>query len=241
MYTRALQLGRFRGPADDIPTEMSPILKNVVIDATDKNIIGEHMFDYCKDNKISLHKGKNLIGSMFGEKILLYSPLLKWYLEHGLIITKFHNAISYVACVCFQELGEAIADAKRADADKSMEIIIETMKLIGDSLYGRCVMNKEKHNSMTYTTDKNVAKKINDPHFKHFEQISDDTYEVFSSKRKMKMNVPLQVGAAVHDLAKLRTLKFYYDFVDYYIDRSDFQYLPMDTDSAYIAFSAEFF
>ena len=52
---------------------------------------------------------------MFGEKSLLYTPLLKWYLEHELIITKFYNAISYDACVCFQELGEAIADARRAD------------------------------------------------------------------------------------------------------------------------------
>ncbi len=48
--------------------------------------------------------------------------------------------------MCFKELGETIADARRAgDADKSMEIIAETMKLIGNSLYGRCVMNKEKH------------------------------------------------------------------------------------------------
>ena len=115
------------------------------------------------------------------------------------------------------------------------------MKLIGNSLYGRCVMNKEKHISMTYIDDANVTKKINDPHFKHFNRISDDSCEVFSSKRKIKMNVPLQVGAAVYDLAKLRMLEFYYDFIDYYIDRSSFQYLQMDTDSAYIAFSAQNF
>ena len=36
-------------------------------------------------------------------------------------------------------------------------------------------------------------------------------------------------------------LEFYFDFVDYYIDRSDFQYLQMDTDSAYISFSHENF
>jgi hypothetical protein len=29
--------------------------------------------------------------------------------------------------------------------------------------------------------------------------------------------------------------------MDYYIDRSDFQYLQMDTDSAYIAFSSKNF
>ena len=123
---------------------------------------------------------------MFGEKILLYTPLLKWYLEHGLIVTKFYEAIEYNKNVCFKELGETIADARRAgDADKSMEIIAETMKLIGNSLYGRCVMNKEKHISMNYADDNNITKRINDPHFKDLEKISDNTFEV-KQKEKLK-------------------------------------------------------
>jgi hypothetical protein len=32
-------------------------------------------------------------------------------------------------------------------------------------------------------------------------------------------------------------LEFYYDFIDYYIDKSDYQYCMMDTDSAYFAIS----
>lgn len=32
-------------------------------------------------------------------------------------------------------------------------------------------------------------------------------------------------------------LQFYFDFIDKYVDRSDFQYCEMDTDSAYIAIS----
>jgi hypothetical protein len=31
-------------------------------------------------------------------------------------------------------------------------------------------------------------------------------------------------------------LEFYYDFLDKYIDRSDFQYCNMDTDSAYVVY-----
>jgi hypothetical protein len=34
-------------------------------------------------------------------------------------------------------------------------------------------------------------------------------------------------------------LHFYYDFVDVFVDRRDFQYCAMDTDSAYIALSAD--
>ncbi len=42
-------------------------------------------------------------------------------------------------------------------------------------------------------------------------------------------------------MTRRRMLEFYYDFIDKYIDSSEFAYCQMDTDSAYIAFSAEKF
>ena len=43
----------------------------------------------------------------------------------------------------------------------------------------------------------------------------------------------------MYQYAKLRMLPFYYDFMDKYLDRSDFQMCEMDTDSAYIAIAGE--
>jgi hypothetical protein len=45
-------------------------------------------------------------------------------------------------------------------------------------------------------------------------------------------------GCFVYQYAKFRMLEFYYDFMDVFVDRSDFQYCAMDTDSAYMALSA---
>jgi hypothetical protein len=55
------------------------------------------------------------------------------------------------------------------------------------------------------------------------------------------MDLPLQIGVAVYHLAKLRMLNFYYNFIDKYIDRSDFALteMGMDTDSNYFAFSED--
>ena len=53
------------------------------------------------------------------------------------------------------------------------------------------------------------------------------------------MNLPIQIGFFVYQYAKLRMLEFYYDFMDTFIDRSDFVYCEMDTDSAYVALSGE--
>ena len=63
--------------------EMCPIFKNINISRDD---IGNVMRSYGKEHGIMQTPRRSLIGSMFGENILLYTPLLQWYLKHGLIV-----------------------------------------------------------------------------------------------------------------------------------------------------------
>ena len=75
-----------------------------------------------------------LIGSYFGEKILLASPLIKWYLENGLEVTHIYQVLEYTPVPCFQPFGEAVSDARRAgDVDPNKAIIADTMKLVSCS------------------------------------------------------------------------------------------------------------
>jgi hypothetical protein len=46
------------------------------------------MQNYHNENNIPFNKGNKLIGSYFGKEILSYTPLLKWYLQQGLKLTK---------------------------------------------------------------------------------------------------------------------------------------------------------
>jgi hypothetical protein len=52
--------------------------------------------------------------------------------------------------------------------------------------------------------------------------------------------IPIQVAFSVLNDAKLKMLQFYYDCVNKYIDPSNFQYIAMDTDSAYMALTDDF-
>jgi len=52
--------------------------------------------------------------------------------------------------------------------------------------------------------------------------------------------MPLQIGCSVFDDSKLKMYQFYYDCIDKYIDRKDYQYITTDTDSAYLALTGEF-
>jgi superoxide dismutase len=59
-------------------------------------------------------------------------------------------------------------------------------------------------------------------------------------KKKVKQDMPIQVGCSVFDDSKLRMHQFYYHCIDKCISRDDFQYMYCNTDSGYMALTGEF-
>lgn len=133
-------------------SEMTPIFKNTEIDPTNRGLIGEHMHDYnmSRDHKNTM-KSRKLIGSYFGEKILIYTPLLKWYLKHGLVITNTYSFIKAASHRPFKNFMDEVSNARRGgDVDKDKAMIAEMMKLVGNSAFGRSGMDKSKHKDTKY-------------------------------------------------------------------------------------------
>ncbi|EGZ27791.1 hypothetical protein PHYSODRAFT_321527 [Phytophthora sojae] len=222
-------------------SEMTPIFKNTLIDCSDRSVIGQHMFEYNEERKQSRAKpARKLIGSYFGEKILIYAPLLKWYISHGMEITKTYSFIRASSHKAFAPFMEAVSNARReGDADKSKAMIAEMMKLVGNSAFGRSGMDMSKHKEVKYESDEKAIKsKIEHFTFHGMEELN-DSCEFTMKKRKLNNKNPIHLSIAIYQLAKLRMLEFYYDCIDFYFDRSNFQYQEMDTDSGYIAFSCE--
>ena len=217
--------------------EMSPIFKNAKIE---EKHLSEHMKPHAQ--KSNWKPGRKLIGSMFGKDILLLTPLVKWYIEHGLEVEDIKVVYEFKGIAVFQWFADEISDARR-DADKfkgniAKELLGEIAKLRGNSGYGWTVMNKEKHMTVkNFKDEAQLNKQLNNPLFNDINHLGNGTYEITKHKSKIKMDTPIQIGCAVYQYAKLRMLEFYYDFMDKYFSREDFEYIQMDTDSAYIAFS----
>ncbi|XP_078681482.1 uncharacterized protein LOC144916278 [Branchiostoma floridae x Branchiostoma belcheri] len=218
--------------------EMCPIFKNVDISIDD---IGDHMKQYAETHGVMSRPRRSLIGSMFGQKILLATPLLKWYLEKGLVVEHIYQVLEYIPKKCFEPFVEAVSNARReGDRDDRKKVIAETMKLIGNSAYGKTVTNKEKQLKVEYFGDVvSTTRAINSPCYRQLSEVTENFYEVQSSKSIIKLDLPLHIGFMVYQYAKLRMLQFYFDFMLEFVDVSDFQYCEMDTDSAYIAISAD--
>ncbi|KAG4040561.1 hypothetical protein PC123_g23900 [Phytophthora cactorum] len=222
-------------------SEMTPIFKNILIDCTDESVIGKHMYEYNESRKQSrAMPARKLIGSYFGEKILIYTPLLKWYLSHGMEITQTYSFIKASSHKAFAPFMEVVSKARReGDADKSKAMIAGMMKLVENSAFGRSGMDMSKHKEVKYELDeKRIESKIEHFTFYCLEELN-DACEITMKKRRLKNKNLIHLSIAIYQLAKLRMLQFYYDCIDFYFDRSDFQYQEMDTDSAYIAFNCE--
>ena len=202
------------------------------------------MQDYkINTGRKKIKNNKKLLGVMKAEKILLYSPLLKWYLNHGLQVPKIHKYISYTSGRPFKWFPEEVSGARRAaDQDKNKRQLGDTAKLKGNSFYGKMIENLEKHMNTKFTTDEKLIDEIfRSPYFDDLEEISEGAFEVSQRKRRVTITRPYQCGTAVYQLAKLRMLEFYYDFVDKFCDRRDFEVIQMDTDSLFMALSAKDF
>ena len=163
--------------------EMTPLFGNAEIEFKD---IGEHMQQYIIDNDLNQDSRRLLIGAMKAEKMLIATPLLKWYLRHGMKISKIHEVIEYNSSPCFEEFVKKVSEARRkGDIDVSKAVLADTMKLIGNSAFGSMIMNKTKHRKVYFVEGyQNAAKEVNDPKFERLNEIEQDYYEIEAFKKK---------------------------------------------------------
>jgi hypothetical protein len=58
-------------------------------------------------------------------------------------------------------------------------------------------------------------------------------------EKTIRLDLTMHIGCFVYQYSKFRMLQFYYDFMNVFVDRRDFQYCAMDTDSAVDPLAAE--
>ena len=203
--------------------------------------VPQHMHDYLQQSgRKRFPEQKKLLGVMSAKKILLYAPLLAWYLNQGLKLTAVYRTINYEPREIFSWFVNEVANNRRkGDAEKDKALLAEVFKLLGNSAYGKFIEAVERHTNTIYTCDEEeVDKSLRSARFKTLEEIG-PAYKVELRKSKITIDRPFQVGIVVYQLAKLRMLQFYYEFLAFYLDRRDFELIQMDTDSMYFALSRE--
>ena len=156
-------------------------------------------------------------------------------------MTEIYTVIYFTPQNCFKSFVENVTTTRReADLGAVTKIKADTAKLIGNSGFGSVIMDKTKHRKIDNVLGKSKAKKeVNKWNFLNLHELDHDVFEIEKLKSKIHLDLPITIGYFILQYAKLHMLKFYYDFLDVYIDRADFQKLQMDTDSCYLALAGE--
>ena len=172
--------------------EMLPVFKNTTVSRDD---IGPFMRQSAKDNDIMSPPRRMLVGSYHGEKMLLATPLLQWYLAHGLVVDHVYQIIEYQPNPCFRRFGESVSTARReGDADPNKTIIADTMTLLGNSGYGKTVTYVDRHRDVQYCTDVGASMLINNRRFYQLDVVVDNAYEIEMDKKVVKYSLPHHIG-----------------------------------------------
>ena len=198
---------------ENIKGEYSPFMKK---------LISEH--DAKED------KSKKLIPNLNNKtKYGVHYRLLKFYLSHGIKLTKIHKVVSFD-----QEawLKPYIDFNTQMRAKASSDFEKNFFKLLNNAIYGKCCENIRKRKDIKLcTTAKKAQRLFNKPKYKdNIIFKNDELIAVEMAKTQIKYDKPVYLGTCILDLSKLLMYQFHYDHIKpLYGDKA--KLLFTDTDS----------
>lgn len=139
--------------------ELPPLFYNKPIpDAA----VTQHMKDYLQTSGwVRFPEQKKLVGVLLATKILLYAPLLQWYLSHELRITAVHRMISYKPRRVFKWFVEkATENRRKGDTDPDKALLAKVFKLLGNSAYGKLIEAVERRKTVKFTKTESTVVRL---------------------------------------------------------------------------------
>ena len=169
-----------------------PIFKNTLVSKSD---IGDFMKNYAEEEKLLSQPQTMLISSFILQKGTFITPLLLFYLQLGLVVTKIHRFVEYTPKKFFNSFVQSAVDARRqADENPNTSVVAETMKLLARGSYGNQIMDRSRHTVTKYLSDEKTHAAINGKSFKKLDHVNTSLYEVELAKAQIEHREPIIVG-----------------------------------------------
>ena len=165
-------------------SDLPPIFKHADIGLED---LSDYMKNLCLESGANTNKRRSLISSYHAREILIITPLLRWYMEHGLVVTKLYMTLEWEPRRCFQDLTQSMAECRRqSDRDLDQKIMGDAFKLLANAVYGKCIQNKLQATNVKLCRGKTVQKVINSSRYRGHKRLQTDgeTAQSLSSGRR---------------------------------------------------------
>ena len=161
-----------------------------------------------------------LIQQMYGEKILLHTALVRFYLEHGFEVTHIHRFLEYQKDKCFIDFYDKLYNLRVDATIHNNTPQASAIKLVGNSTYGKFIQNPEKFTKTTVCGPAIYKQKARRPTFQGQVEISDTLYEIKEMVSKITEKYPLPAGNTILHLSKLLLANFMVFLEKFLVDDS---------------------
>lgn len=171
---------------------------------------------------------KGLVGTLYDKKQYgVHWRLLKWYIEHGLIVTKIYWGVRF-------EEGDYLAGYVRKNIEirntREDELGKMVYKLMGNSIYGKTFESPFKRGSFEIVCDEaKLQGMIEEGNIATITPIDDLGWVVKMDGEEIVLDKPTYIGACVVEYAKLHMYELFYDKLKKVFDEVRLVYT--DTDS----------
>lgn len=241
-----------------------PLFKKASVTIDD---VGEYTKKLCEQQEQLKTPRELLISSFTSKETILTSGLVKWYLDHDLVITNIHWTLEYTPDLMFNKHVNLAADLRRKSDENPEKFgnVQNSVKVMTNSIYGKSGQRNDKFTRTLVATQKNVSRYIKNNRFRHVTPIlppefavecngsvgseinpivcgghvETELYKVEMLPRSVRHDLPIHISLFVLCESKETMLRFVYDVVNHYLKPNHYQILYMDTDSIMMSMSSD--
>ena len=190
-------------------------------------------------DKMQVNKVNKLVVSVYDKNYyVINAPALKQALNHGLMLNKVHEVISFRQDAWLKpyiDMNTKLRMQAKNDFAK------DYFKLKNNAAYGKTTENIRKHRDIhVITNDKKRTILASESNYHATKHILNDLLIMEMKKRDLYMNKPIYLGQAILDISKTLMYEFWYDYIKP-IYGNNVKLCYMDTDSFVMLIKADDF
>ena len=176
------------------------------------------------------YKSQKLCGN-FKDKKRYFTHIknLKFYVEHGLKVTKIHRIIKFQQVAFAKDFIDFCAYKRKISKSNFKSRVA---KLVANATYGRYIMNVRNHSEVRLLTrSTTIEKYMGNPRFQSYRILNNNLIAMFLKKKTITLDKHWSVGWTILELSKLAMFELYYEVILPRFGRDKVDIVMSDTDS----------
>ena len=222
-------LGVVGGGTYDVLTKNKDIITN-------KETIGEYMYNYMKNNGIKVDdKERKLTQLAEVDDFTSFSSYYLWYLmdRFGFVIDDIRTLLLFEKNDCFHKFANQFMETRQKAELEGKKGKGLFCKISLNGSYGYDAMNTSKYSQSKIQDKRKAECTALSSKYKSMKQLNEEYYQVLVQEDNYKCETCIQEAFFTLDNAKYWYLVFIYDFMYKCMDTNRFHFIEGDTDSAY--------